>query len=236
MAGLWQIPNLDRLLSRGVCPPNPSTLLGSHNMREILNNLRARFDFILLDSPPVVAISDATVTSVNCDGVLLVLHAQKTRAALARQAIERLDTVRAALLGVVLNGIDYTNPDYAYYRSYYGSYYGVMNEGPATTDKPVIETVSPEVSQGELWKPQVGAGTVPQEFLDSLVAKLTEAAGPMASVIVREKVADLGESLGAFPKNRLKELFNKLCEEILDENLRQGFQNVMSEKIRLLDG
>jgi capsular exopolysaccharide synthesis family protein len=111
------------LLPRGAIPPNPTDLLASLEMQEVLATLRERYDFVLIDSPPTLAISDATVLSVACDGVLLVVRNQITTADSARHVVERLQTVGASILGVVLNGINVQDPDYADYRHYYSSYY-----------------------------------------------------------------------------------------------------------------
>ena len=109
-------------LSRGTIPPNPAELLGSRRMRDILQVLRERFDFVLIDSPPTIAVSDAAVLSQLCDGVVLVMHGQKTTTEMARRAVERLEMAHARILGVVLNGIDIRNPDYIDYHQYYSSY------------------------------------------------------------------------------------------------------------------
>jgi capsular exopolysaccharide synthesis family protein len=111
------------LLPRGAVPPNPADLLGSNKMREVLVLLRQHFDFVLIDSPPAIAISDAATLSVLCDGVLLVLRGQTTTTEAARRVTERLEAVGAKFLGAVLVGIDLRNPDYADYRNYYKSYY-----------------------------------------------------------------------------------------------------------------
>jgi capsular exopolysaccharide synthesis family protein len=111
------------LLTRGMLPPNPADLLMSQRMRDILAELRSSFDFIVMDSPPIIAVSDAAVLSVLCDGVVLVFNGQKTTTPSARRALERLDKVGARMLGVVLNGIDIRDPEYFDYRSYYPSYY-----------------------------------------------------------------------------------------------------------------
>jgi succinoglycan biosynthesis transport protein ExoP len=116
------------LLSRGVPPPNPSELLGSRKMKEILKDLRQRFEFILIDSPPVIAISDAAILSVITDGVILVFDGQRTSTGSAQKAVERLDTVRARFLGVVLNGVNLHDPYYAYYRAYSHYYHQDSNE------------------------------------------------------------------------------------------------------------
>jgi capsular exopolysaccharide synthesis family protein len=114
------------LLSRGVPPPNPTELLGSRRMKEILGELRQWFEFILIDCSPVVAISDAAILSVATDGVLLVFDAQTTSTVHAQKAVDRLDTVRARLLGVILNAVNLDNPDYSYYRTY-SHYYQASN-------------------------------------------------------------------------------------------------------------
>ena len=106
------------LLSRGIPPPNPSELLGSRRMKDILKELRQRFEFILIDSPPVIAISDAAILSVISDGVVLVFDGQKTSTASAQRAVERLDTVRARFLGVILNAVNLDNPEYSHHRTY----------------------------------------------------------------------------------------------------------------------
>jgi receptor protein-tyrosine kinase len=116
------------LLSRGAIPPNPTDLLGSSKMKEVLAALRERFDFVLVDTPPALAISDAAVLSVLCDGVLLVLRNQSTTTASAIHAIERLQAVGARILGAVLNGINIRDPDYAEYRHYYSSYHAAAQD------------------------------------------------------------------------------------------------------------
>lgn len=116
------------LLSRGVTPPNPVELLGSRKMKEVLGVLRERFDFILLDSPPVIGVSDAAVLSPLCEGVLVVVRGQQTTSAAVRRALGQLEAVHARVLGVVLNGVDLRNSDYADYRYYYSSYYAAAQK------------------------------------------------------------------------------------------------------------
>ena len=116
------------LLPRGSLPPNPADLLMSQKMRDVLNELRGMFDFIVVDSPPVIAVSDAAVLSVLCDGVVLVFNGEKTTTPSARRALERLDKVGAPVLGVILNAIDLRDPEYLDYRSYYPSYYASIEE------------------------------------------------------------------------------------------------------------
>jgi succinoglycan biosynthesis transport protein ExoP len=111
------------LLPRGALPPNPADLLMSQRMCDVLNELRSSFDFIVIDSPPIIAVTDAAVLSAVSDGVLLVVNGQKTTTQSAKRAVEVLDKVGARTLGVILNGIDIRHhPDYVDYRSYYSSY------------------------------------------------------------------------------------------------------------------
>jgi capsular exopolysaccharide synthesis family protein len=127
------IPGLS-LLSSGVCPPSPADLLGSNKMKEVLTSLRASFEFIVIDTPPAVALTDAAVLSVMSDGVVLVFHGRKTTTVSARQLVERLDAVHAPVLGVVLNSVDLQNPKFAYY-GHYGSYYSTTDGEMADGNK-----------------------------------------------------------------------------------------------------
>jgi polysaccharide biosynthesis transport protein len=127
-------------LSRGIRPPNPTDLLGSQKMRQLLGELRESFNFILMDSPPAIAVSDAAVLSVMCDGVLLVFHGRKTTKALARQTMARLDTIRAPLLGVILNGVNLDNPSYSYYRTYSDYYHQGSNENEELDERSAKES------------------------------------------------------------------------------------------------
>lgn len=119
------------LLSRGVLAPNPADLVGSLKMKEVLDALRESFDFILIDSPPMLAVTDASVLSVLCDGVLMVVNGQKSKVSTMRKAMERLETVHARCIGVVLNNIDLRNPAYSDYRNYYK--YGIYRTEEADT-------------------------------------------------------------------------------------------------------
>jgi polysaccharide biosynthesis transport protein len=222
------------LLSRGICPPNPTDLLGSHKMKQIVSRLRESFNFILIDSPPAIAVSDAAVLSVMCDGVLLVFHGRKTTTASARQAMERLDAIRAPFLGVILNGIDLGNPEYAYYRCYYGSDYAAAGEPENGGGRLGTAPTQKALADDQLQLEDLGPGTVPQDFFDRMISKLSEAAGPMAPLIIRDHIALLGESRAAFPRNRLKELFERVSQEIPNEKIRTNFYRSMQGDLRSL--
>ncbi|MCA9674641.1 MAG: polysaccharide biosynthesis tyrosine autokinase [Myxococcales bacterium] len=122
-----EIPNLF-VLPCGPTPPNPAELLLTQRFKDILGDLRERFDLILLDSPPMQAVSDAAVLARLSDGVVVVAEAGKThREALVRSA-RQLRAVDAHIIGVILNDLDVSDRRYGYY-SYYG--YGEKSEQTA---------------------------------------------------------------------------------------------------------
>ncbi|MBI5956453.1 MAG: CpsD/CapB family tyrosine-protein kinase [Chloroflexi bacterium] len=108
------VPNL-RLLASGPLPPNPSELLGSRRMGEIIAFLKDQADLVLFDAPPIIAVTDAAVLASKVDGVLLVVNAGKTKRDLARRAKLLLDKVNANVLGVVLNNVKLEASLYRYY-------------------------------------------------------------------------------------------------------------------------
>jgi len=109
-----------RVLPSGELPPNPAELLGSQRMQELLAELAQQADVVLIDSPPVLPVADATALAQAVDGVLLVLEAGKTRREAARRAGENLRQVGANLVGVVLNRVPTHRGGYYSYREYYG--------------------------------------------------------------------------------------------------------------------
>lgn len=108
------IPNL-RILTAGPLPPNPSELLGSRRMSEVIARLKSEADYVLFDTPPVVIVTDAAVLATRVDGVLLVISAGKTRRELAQRAKGLLEKVNAPLLGVVLNNVKLEAKVHDYY-------------------------------------------------------------------------------------------------------------------------
>jgi succinoglycan biosynthesis transport protein ExoP len=129
-------PNL-KFLTSGPVPPNPAELLGSDEMRKLLGILSERFSHIVIDSPPAISFTDASILSTMVDGVVLVVHGGKSSRAVVRRAKQQLLDVGAHIFGVVLNNVKLETQDY-YYSGYYSSYY---TEG----DKP--DDVSGETAQ-----------------------------------------------------------------------------------------
>jgi non-specific protein-tyrosine kinase len=98
----WQRGLLD-FLPAGTIPPNPSELLGSHQMAELLKELGKRYDIILLDAPPLLPVTDAAIMATAADGAILVARSGNTTKEQIRQAADALQQVNARLLGTVLN-------------------------------------------------------------------------------------------------------------------------------------
>lgn len=102
------------LISGGSVPPNPATLLGSRRMHEILTSLREDYDYIFIDSPPIMAVTDTVLLSTMVDGVVLVVNSHGTPKQVVKEACARLSYARAKILGVALNRANMRNGDHEY--------------------------------------------------------------------------------------------------------------------------
>jgi len=122
------IPNLS-LLAAGQTPPNPAELLNSKGMEAALLLARESFDHVIIDTPPVLSVTDALVISPKVDGVIIVTRAGKTACDAVRKATEHLEQVGARILGVVINDANLRNGHYRYYYKYYydNKYYGAKS-------------------------------------------------------------------------------------------------------------
>jgi len=114
-------PNL-KILTSGPVPPNPAELLGSEEMRKLLNTLSEQYAHIIIDSPPAISFTDASILSTMVDGVILVVHGGRSSRAVVRRAKQQLLDVGAHIFGVVLNNVKVESHDY-YYSRYYSHYY-----------------------------------------------------------------------------------------------------------------
>lgn len=112
-----------RVISSGDTPPNPSELLGSKRMKDILKEVDSQSDVVILDTPPVLSVTDACVLASIVNGVLLVIKPGVTKQAAFIQAVEQLRQVNARVLGIVLNDINLKNSKYYYYKNYYNNRY-----------------------------------------------------------------------------------------------------------------
>jgi polysaccharide biosynthesis transport protein len=117
------ISNLS-VLTTGPVPPSPADLLSSHRMQEAIVEARRRFKFVVVDSPPIMAATDAVILSAQTDGVLLVVRSGETPKEAFTRSRDLLAAVKSRLLGVVLNAVDSSAPDYYYSYRYYPYAYG----------------------------------------------------------------------------------------------------------------
>jgi succinoglycan biosynthesis transport protein ExoP len=117
------IPNL-HFLPSGKLPRSSLGLLNSQRMRELVKNLKARYDYVFFDSPPIMGVTDASILASEVDGVLLVVQYRKYPRIISSRAKRMIENVGGNILGVVLNNINILRDDYYYYyHSYYSHYY-----------------------------------------------------------------------------------------------------------------
>ncbi len=107
------------VLPAGPVPPNPTELLASRSMAEVLRRLTQEGNLVIIDSPPVLSLADAAVIAAQCDGTVLVVQAHQTPYPAVQKAKEVLSTARARILGVVLDRVRMGRRDYYYYYYYH---------------------------------------------------------------------------------------------------------------------
>ncbi len=158
----WGDENLF-VLASGQIPPNPSELLGSTEMKQLLERLEQAFDTVVIDAPPLLPVTDAAVLSQHVGGVLLVVGAQKLRHHDLEKSLNALDMVGSNILGVVLNRLPAKGPD-AYAYDYYGS-----NSNEAKNSR------APRISSRKNAAPEfdVAATAEPDEFDETLLGAHT---------------------------------------------------------------
>lgn len=115
------VPSL-YLINSGPIPPNPAELLSSEKMSELLKKVREQFDFVLIDTPPLLAVTDAQILAKMVDGLVLVVRAEKTPREALMQTRELIDLLKLKTFGVVINHLSLDGQGY-YYRRYYRNYY-----------------------------------------------------------------------------------------------------------------
>ena len=120
---LWIMP-------AGKTPPNPAELLGSKRFADLTSSLNSHFDCVVIDTPPVLAVTDSAVVAHRATGVLFVIAADATSRQAAQTALDQLEHAQARFLGAVLNRVDVERDSYyysRYYRKDYANYYSAAN-------------------------------------------------------------------------------------------------------------
>lgn len=113
-----------KVITAGAYMPNPAELLGSKKMDSFLAELKLRYRYILFDTPPVIAVTDATILATKVDGVILCVRASRTSVTVSQRTLQTLRNVNARVLGCILNDVDLTKgySSYGYYKHYYHYY------------------------------------------------------------------------------------------------------------------
>ncbi|HSW53704.1 MAG TPA: polysaccharide biosynthesis tyrosine autokinase [Ignavibacteriaceae bacterium] len=113
-----EIPNLSIILS-GTIPPNPAEMLDSQEMRNFLKKLRDQFDLIIIDSPPVIAVTDSEILTSMVDGTILIVSSENTEIEMMERSVELIRRENTQFLGTVLNNFSYKSGYGSYYKYYY---------------------------------------------------------------------------------------------------------------------
>lgn len=142
------VPGLAVVTSGGL-PPNPSELLTSLMMGRILNRLNQAFDLIVIDTPPLLSVTDAAALAPAMDGVILVARPGITKLGALRQAVEQLQAVNARILGIVFNQVNPSSRKYGYYYSRYYSKYSHYYERERSSTRPAKSKKIEKVLQPE---------------------------------------------------------------------------------------
>ena len=121
------LPRL-KIVTSGPIPPNPAELLSSNEMRNLLQFLSGRFKHVIIDSPPAISFTDASILATLVDGVVVVAMANKSSIHLIQQFKQRINNIGARIYGVVLNGIKSGSAEYYYYGSDYYKHYSAVDD------------------------------------------------------------------------------------------------------------
>jgi non-specific protein-tyrosine kinase len=132
-----------KVIPSGPVPPNPAEMLDSNLMKRVFSDLRAQSDMLILDSPPTLAVADASILGARCSGAILVVDAGRTRTDACRRAVDTLGNTGTKILGVVLNKITSRRASSYYYYYYYSSKekgkQAVIDQPPQAPPEPVVQ-------------------------------------------------------------------------------------------------
>jgi capsular exopolysaccharide synthesis family protein len=120
------------IVSAGALPPNPSELLGSERMSRLVDDLEQKWDMVIFDSPPIVAVTDSSMISSEIDALIMVVKAGQTERTAVDRALDTISNVNSPLIGAILNGANQETlvGKYSYYYSYYNYYYHSDDDAP----------------------------------------------------------------------------------------------------------
>jgi capsular exopolysaccharide synthesis family protein len=135
-----QFPNL-WLLPSGAIPPNPADLLSTGRFRSLLREASAQFDMVIVDAPPVIGLADAPLIASMCKDAMFVIESGKTRTSVAREAVSKLHSAGAHVVGATLTKAVQTSSAYGYG---YGYGYGDRKYGEIDRDRPQVALFADE--------------------------------------------------------------------------------------------
>ncbi|MBN1398740.1 MAG: polysaccharide biosynthesis tyrosine autokinase [Bacteroidetes bacterium] len=132
------LPNLD-IINSGTVPHNPSEILGSKKMKEFIKLMKEKYDVIIFDTPPLLAVTDASALATETDGVIIVASAGITQSTELKTITEFLKSIGVHIIGVVLNNFDISNASNKYAYGYHYGYYGYESgQYQASTKKRIL--------------------------------------------------------------------------------------------------
>ncbi len=136
-ASVKQSKDIDNLwvLTSGSIPSNPSELLGSSRMKTLVEQMRKEYEYVILDTPPLISVSDSAILASQADGILMVIRPGKVKGEIGRHTKELLERIGTPVLGCVFNGIEPSHRNYYYYYNYYHYYAGSEGEKKAKRKK-----------------------------------------------------------------------------------------------------
>lgn len=132
-ASVKQFKNIDNLwvLTSGPIPSNPSEVLGSSRMKTLVEQMREEYEYVILDTPPLISVSDSAILASQADGILMVIRPGKVKGEIGRHTKELLERIGTPVLGCVFNGVEASHRNYYYYYNYYHYYAGSEREEKA---------------------------------------------------------------------------------------------------------
>jgi non-specific protein-tyrosine kinase len=159
----WGSERLLDVLPSGPTPPNPSELLGSRGMADLLHSLENRYDIVLLDAPPLLPVTDAAVLAVETSGAVLVVHHGKTRREQLENSAQALAAVGAKVLGTVINFAPRKGPE-SYYYGYAYSYRPTEKKTPAPPLRPTNRAKTADARSAKSEPPARGMADGPKTW------------------------------------------------------------------------